>query len=310
MVIENDLNNRSEYIPVVCAADDKYSMPVAVMACSAVANLPSNRKLLLFVIDGGIKENNKQKILNSVDSSRCHIKWLQPSDILLEKMKLSGHISLAAYYRILIPELLSSEFQKVIYLDCDLVLNQNLEQLWQNDIEDKYLLAVQEIKTPYVSAALLNYDKLGIPPDWKYFNSGVLLINLEKWRKDNISTKIIQYVEQNKEYIRFHDQDGLNAVLAGQWGELDPRWNQTPFIYEYSSWENSPFNESTFNNVLNNPWIIHFASSFKPWNAYKYRDKELFYKYLDMTAWAGWRYTFWNAIYRKFIRLITRSEKR
>ncbi|NJO64007.1 MAG: glycosyltransferase family 8 protein [Richelia sp. RM2_1_2] len=313
MISTVPLSKTTQYIPVVCAADDNYAMPLAVTARSILENLGEDKKLLLFVIDGGIKEHNKQKIINSLDANRCDVKWLHPStDELLKKMKISGHISVVAYYRFLIPEIISSEFEKVIYLDCDLVVNHDLSELWELDLKDNYLLAVPEIRFPYLFQILPNFDKLGISSDCKYFNSGVLLINLQKWRKDQIGLKAIQYVEQNIEYIVFHDQDALNVVLAKQWGELEPKWNQTPFIYDYSTWKDSPFQEEAFNDAVNDPCIIHFASKHKPWNTYQYRerDQKLFYKYLDMTAWAGMRFTLWMAIYKKLMRIILRNNKR
>ena len=307
------LSKTTQYISVVCAADDNYAMPLAVMARSILANLAEDKKLLLFVIDGGIEEHNKQKIVNSLDPNRCDVKWLHPqTDELLKKVTISGHMSIVTYYRLLIPELISDEVEKVIYLDCDLIVNQDLNELWKLDLEEKYLFAVPEIRFPFIAQVLPNFDELNIPSDSKYFNAGVLLINLQKWRTDQIGLKAIQYIEKNIEHIRFWDQDGLNAVVAEKWGELEPKWNQTPFIHDYSSWKDSPFEEEPFKNAVNNPCIIHFASKFKPWNTYQYRerDKKLFHKYLDMTAWAGMRFTLWTAIYKKLTRIILRTNKR
>jgi len=314
------LNNvSSNVIPVVCGADDKYAMPLAVMICSILSNLDSSRELLLFIIDGGIKEENKQKIIRSIDSSQCTIQWLTPSEDLLKNLKLSGHFSIAIYYRLLIPDLLPNTFDRAIYLDCDLIVNADLGALWDIEIGDHYLLAALDgdhyllkpldSRLPSSASVLLNSEKLDVLPH-KYFNSGVLMLNLKKWRSEQIGLKVIHYIDQYPENIRFPDQDGLNVVLAGQWGELDLRWNQTPFIYNYSFWSDSPFDQETYNNIINDPWIIHFASKFKPWNTYKFRAKhqELFYRYLDMTDWTGWRFTFWQAIYKKLYRVLSRTE--
>ena len=305
-------NTANKVIPVVCAADDKYAMPVAVMARSILSNLDSSQSLLLFVIDGGIEEHNKQKILKSLEHTQCTIEWLKPSNDLLKNLKLTRYFSVAMYYRLLIPELLPQHFDRAIYLDCDLIVNADLRKLWDIDMGDNYLLAAVDTHFPYMSSGLLNSEKLNIPPDWKYFNSGVLVFNLKKWRAEQIGLKVIHYIDQHPEDIQFPDQDGLNIVLAGQWGELDLRWNQTPSIYDYTSWEDSPFEQETYSNVINDPWIIHFASKFKPWNTYKFKKdhKELFYQYLDMTAWRGWRFSFLKAVYKKIYRIIFNTEER
>ncbi|NMG11520.1 glycosyltransferase family 8 protein [Brasilonema sp. UFV-L1] len=296
-----------ESIIIVCAADNRYAMPLAVVIRSVLENVRSDRLCTFFIIDGGISQKNKNKILKVSDSKQCIITWLKPPDDILDNMKVSGHIKVATYYKILIPILLPDNYCKAIYLDSDLIVQGDLGKLWDINIENNYLLAVQDSGIPYVSSyyGLQNYKELGIPLDYKYFNAGVLVLNLEKMRKQSTSTQVIQYLEDNKQHIRWHDQDGLNAVLAGKWGELEPRWNQLPSIYNNSSWKDSPFSQEEFTNALKEPYIIHFASSSKPWNSTVYHPaNDLFFHYLDMTPWVGWRWTIWRRIWRKIIQKI------
>lgn len=105
-----------------------------------------------------------------------------------------------------------------------------------------------------------------------------------------------------------NDQDGLNAILAGKWQEIHPLWNQMPRIYDYSSWNESPFAEDIYNELLHRPYIIHCTNYPKPWCAglrveCKHPKKHLFFQYLDMTAWSGWRDTFGRRLGRKFMKL-------
>ncbi len=316
-----------EPIVVVCAADDKYAMPLAVVARSALENLKSDRKMILFVIDGGITTFNKRKILQSLDSSRCEVTFIPKPDYWIgtieevfrylraESTPESRHIlsaSGAAYYRLFISELLPDQFDRAIYLDCDLAVKGDLSQLWETDFGNNYVLAVQDIWAPYISSpltGLLNYKELGIPADSKYFNSGVIVINLKKWRTDGIAAKAIEYLKCNGKYVHLHgeavlnallDQGVLNALLAGQWGELDPRWNLTPAIIDlYSSWQNSPFSEAVYNRLIHEPYIIHFATDRKPWNSRHTLFKDAFFDYVDMTAWSGWRLTPWRRFWLK-----------
>ncbi|MFM6075956.1 MAG: glycosyltransferase family 8 protein, partial [Dolichospermum sp.] len=180
---------KNKQIIVVCAADNNYAMQVAVTGKSALANLQGDRKILLFIIDGGITNHNKQKILKSLDSEKCQVKFLPQPDSLLgnnieeinkrlgpDGKTIAKYVSIAAFFRLLIPEILSNELEKAIYLDCDLVVRGNLEQLWQTDLGDNYVLAAQDSWIPYVSNpnGLLNYKELKISSDSKYFNTGVL----------------------------------------------------------------------------------------------------------------------------------------
>jgi lipopolysaccharide biosynthesis glycosyltransferase len=284
-------------------------MPLAVTVRSALANLKSNRKIGLFILDGGISKSNKKKIIKSLELEKIDISWIQIDDTELNNLQLSRHLTTTAYYRLLITKFLPPEIDKAIYLDTDMVVQGNLEDLWNIPLQDNYVLAVQDDVVLYISMSdgLRNYQDLGIDPDEKYFNSGLLVINLEKWRSENIGEKVIELIKENREYMK-NDQDGLNAVLAGKWGEIHPRWNQMPRIYDYSSWQESPHAEDIYKELLHQPCIIHFTNSPKPWYAglkaeCRHPKKDLFFQYLDMTDWSGWRDTFWIRLVRKFMKV-------
>ncbi len=300
MTISLNSGSILEPIVIVCAADDNYSMPLAATLHSAIVSLinnglqqlePHQQIASLFVIDGGISRANKRRILQSLPLQGVSLNWLQPKKVIFKNLPTSQSITIAAYYRLLIPTFLPKHFTKAIYLDSDLIVRGNLKELWHIDIAEKHLLAVQDMGAPYVSSSrgLLNYQMLGIPADCKYFNSGVLVMNLRKWREDRISQQVLEYLEQNKKYVRWHDQDGLNAILAGKWGELDPRWNQLPYIFRYLSWEESSLREDVYNALKNDPYIVHFSTRDKPWKENcQHPHKELFFQNLDMRIWSKW----------------------
>jgi lipopolysaccharide biosynthesis glycosyltransferase len=315
-------------IVVVCAADNNYAMPLTVAALSALENLSRDYKMQLFLIDGEISNSNKQKIRQSLDSNRCQIKFIPRPDRYLSEVQdvlkslrsktpnEQQHIavSLAPYYRLFLAKLLPPEIERAIYLDCDLVVKDDLKELWVQDFKDNYVLAVQDMWVPYVSSvAGVPYDKLGISANSKYFNSGVLVINIKKWRSDDITTKAIEYLKTYQQDIRAHDQDVLNGLFAGHWGEIEPRWNLTPAIIDlFPSWQESPFSEEVYRRLIDNPSIIHFATSRKPWNSRHTLFKEAFFEYVDRTAWSGWRLTVWRrlkiSMSREYKKLLSRFE--
>jgi lipopolysaccharide biosynthesis glycosyltransferase len=306
-------HDRNESIIVVCSADDKYAMPLAVMARSAIENLNEYRNIVLYVIDGGISTENKEKIIKSLPAEKCKVVFLTAPSVLMRDLELAHqycveeeiesntHVSLATYYRLLIAELLPESCEKAIYLDCDLIIKRDLDHIWQIDIKEDYALAVPDIWINSVSApdGLLNYKEIGLDANAKYFNAGVMIINIKKWKDDDIFSKSVDYFTKNKHHVRYHDQDILNALLSGKWSEIDPRWNVTPIIHYYSDWKESPFSEEIYNNLIQDPWIIHFASDLKPWNSRKTQLKENFFHYVDMTAWSGWRLTLRRQLQRK-----------
>ncbi len=311
-----------QQIVVVCSADDNYAMPLAVTLRSAIDNLKDNCKILLYVIDGGIQAINKQKILKSLDLEKCEVEFLQiPKSVAIEEIEainktlgpdgqtISKYLSIATFFRILIPDLLPINIDKAIYLDCDLVINGDLSELWQHELGDNYILAAQDTWIRNVSApnGLLNYQELGIAADAKYFNAGVLVINIKQWRADEFCTKAMNYLRENKQYVRWHDQDVLNPLLAGKWQQLDPKWNfNSTSFYDYDSssyldWqdEESLFPKDIYNNLITNPAIVHYASAKKPWTSRHCPRKEDFFKYVDLTEWSGWRLTPWQRLQRR-----------
>ncbi|GAB4382606.1 MAG: glycosyltransferase family 8 protein [Elainellaceae cyanobacterium] len=301
------MNNQLEQdILVACAADENYAMPLAVTVRSLVANLDPARRVVLFVLDGGIKPSQKQRIERSLDPQKIEIKWIQPSDDLLKDLPVSEKYPVSTYYRLLLPQIIPDHIQKIIYLDSDLIIQSDLGQLWDIELGNRSALAVQDICHRYVTRTNhINPKKYGIKDDCKYFNTGVLVINLERWRTDNTAEKAIDIIRNNPEEMLFADQDALNIVLAGQWGELDPRWNQMHAVHDYQSWQESLYSEEVFQDVVQHPHIIHFTTPPKPWSkGCNHPEQKLFFQYLDMTAWQGWRNTLWRRAFRKIRRLL------
>jgi lipopolysaccharide biosynthesis glycosyltransferase len=170
---------------------------------------------------------------------------------------------------------------RAIWLDCDLVVTGDLARLWDMDLAGRYALAVQDHGVPFVSSpgGVSQYERFGLPADAGYFNAGVMLLDLDLLRRDEIPARAIEYLLQHRDTVVFWDQEALNAVLAGKWGALDPRWNHIANPRGALPGEGP-----------DGPWIYHFAGNVKPW-AYPTADPShaLYYRYLDQTAWAGWR---------------------
>jgi lipopolysaccharide biosynthesis glycosyltransferase len=286
-------NMNKSTVFVTCASDRNFVIPLVVMLKSLLTNFKNNRKIVIYILTKDLKYFYRKKILKSLKMERADIRFVYINDNSLKKLKVTAHITVTAYYRLLMPMVLPKELKKVIYLDSDLIVNTDIGKLWDLDIGQNYILAVPEQgkNCLYVSSpgGLLNYKELGIDPTSKQFNSGVMLINLDRWRKDNISQEVIEYLEQNKEKVRWWDQDGLNAVLAGKWGEIDHRWNLLTQIFSNLSWEDGPIKEKEmYKELINHPYIVHFNTSSKPWHIKSNHPyKNLFFHYLTMAKWLG-----------------------
>jgi lipopolysaccharide biosynthesis glycosyltransferase len=271
-------------IVLACAADDRFGMPLAVMLRSAIDNLGPGRRVRAMVIDGGIAPWTKRRVLRSLDADRIEVRWLSPDRRRLARVKVTGHIRVASYFRLLVPELVPPSCPRAIYLDSDVVVEGDLGALWDLDLSGYPVAAAQDMCTPWLSSryGLSNWQALGFAAEDGYFNAGVMLMDLDAWRTEKVGEAVIAYVEANPAHVRFWDQDGLNVVLHGRWLRLDPRWNLTMQPGQPLRDEDRP--------VVDAPFVTHYLSTHKPWDvgcAHPRRD--VFFRHLDRTDWAGWR---------------------
>jgi len=300
--------NQETCVHVVLAADDRFAMPLAVTVRSLAECLQPGRALRLFVIDGGISDANRQKLIQSWPASIKEVNWINAPTDLLTGLDVKGHVTVATYFRILIPELLPADVQRVLYLDADLLVRSDVTQLWEMDFGDRLCLAVQDLAAPYVNSLIpslqskhpqlaagqpcpiRNYRDLGLAADLPYFNGGVLMIDLARWRAENLSTQFVNCLRDNAEDLLWWDQYALNVVLAGKAKMVDPRWNQGETVYRFESWEESHLDQLSFEQVRNDPYIVHFTSTFKPWHFFtKHPYRQAWFEVLDRTEWRGWR---------------------
>ena len=280
-------------VSLACAADDRYAVQLAVVACSAAAHLGPEARLDLYVVDGGLTDAHRRKVDACVRQVRpdTTVRWLVPDLGELAGVKVDGHISIATYIRLLLPTLLPPELDRVIYLDGDLVVEGDLARLWDEDLSGVALRAVQDYSIPYVGhrIGLKRYQELGYPPDHPYLNGGVLLMNLDWWRRHEAASRVLDYLRTYRDDVRWWDQDGINAVLGRDWRPLDPRWNRMTKVHTLHTHEPSPFKEQMLaskEELLAHPYVVHFSSPSKPWTqGPRHPDFEDFRRHLHASGW-------------------------
>lgn len=236
----------------------------------------------LYIIDDHINKANKSKVLKSILSEKVHIKWISINERLISKISLPDSDCINTYsrdvhLRFLAPYILPSYVKKVIYLDSDLIVLKDISKLWGIDFKDNIILAVRDSFVRSIGSryGVVNYKQLGINPRLKYFNSGVLVINIEKWRNEEITPKLIECLRKNKNYAQFPDQYGLNVILINKWGELNSRWNQFPDAKKKNS----------------KAYILHYVGLKPHMRNGKsfFNEKTFFNDYFDLTQLKGWR---------------------
>lgn len=169
--------------------------------------------------------------------------------------------------RIFLPEILAN-LNRVLYLDSDIVALGSLQKLWATKLGNNYLGAVTN---PFGSDARVPHLPLhiGLPDMASYFNSGVLIMNLARMRKDKVSDRILAYSIAHHDELIYPDQDALNIVLAKRWLRLHPRWNVQQSILQFEDL-NCVYDPIEFHEARITPSLIHFEGPpfMKPWNAH------------------------------------------
>jgi len=277
----------------------------------------------LFLVDGGLRPGTRRQLLRILDPDRVDVTVVRPDPARIRELVVpnqppeSIHLeSPAVYARLLADELLPASLERVIYLDSDMVVLGDLGELWDVEMGGHGLLAVQDQGVPYVDAGralahidavrphlvqergVANWEELGLDPTAKYLNSGLLVLDLDAWRREGLSSRLVECLRRNREHAWDADQYALNVVFAGRWGELDLRWNAAPALFMYPSPAESPWDDATWKRVTDAPQIVHYVGRWKPWYWGRRRNRhpwrayfDRYYDELDWPLWRRWRWT-------------------
>lgn len=267
------MNNDREIIPVFFAVDDGYVPFLAVAMQSLIDNSSEEYRYEIKILFTEITEDNKKKILKSYTRENIEIEFVNLTEKLAEiteKLYTRDYYSKTTYYRLFLPELYP-EYDKVLYLDSDMVILSNVAELYKIDIGNNLLGAVpdgvvqsSDIFQDYVEKVV------GVSDYNNYFNAGALLLNLEELRKFDFLDKFL-YLLENIKFKVAQDQDYLNRLCKGRTVMLDSKWNVMPGgIAEVGRAD------------LN---IIHYNLSYKPWHYDNIMYQDYFWEYATKTKY-------------------------
>lgn len=266
-------------IHITLASDDNYARHMGIVVLSLLSNTARPELLHFHFLSAGIAPVNRQHIETLIHSYGAHCEFICPDDEIYGAIPKKRY-GVAALFRLSLGTLLPTELTRVIYLDCDVLAFDDIADLWQLDLDGKIVGAVTNL-------GVQSEKRLGVP-DGEYFNSGVLLIDLAKWRENQIGEKTLAFMQQDTQRLIFPDQDGLNCVLQGRWQHLPLRWNQQPATYsmrEKGKTERG-LTPAQFHEAVNNPGIVHYLGRNKPWNYMTFHPlKENYWAYLARSPW-------------------------
>jgi len=272
--ISRDLGQRGD-LNVMCCCDERFLAHTATMLVSLMENSDhAQYRVHVFLLHSGVSSRDLDQLAKMVSAYDSTLSGYSVDVARLEGLKVDKHASLANYYRLLAPEVLPESVYRVLYLDSDLLVRKPLATLWHTDLAGLVLGAVE-------NPGFVDHDRLNLPRGLKYFNSGVMLVDLQRWRSERISQQVLEFVRNRRERVVFWDQDGLNAVVGDRWLPLDPCWNVQHAMFS------EPSLRLRYADAVSDPCIVHFSGmGLKPWSAgHELPFADEYWKYRKKPPW-------------------------
>lgn len=252
---------------VLLISDDNYAFLLGGCLYSLLYTNTAVKTINVYIISDHISRGSLEKIIEIGKRFDRKIIVVDPPN-MSKDIVVKGTLNISTYYRLMLSSVIPDSVDKLLYLDCDVLIRGNLEDLWNTDISEYYLGGVYDTTGKYARKAV------GLKRHGLYVNAGVLLINLKKWRKEKIEAKFLKYLDEQGWKVEFNDQGVINHVCSKRIKLVNPKYNFMP-TYERYSWRQLKWivNSDTFYSYENikeskrNPLIIHFAgyAFSRPW---------------------------------------------
>lgn len=271
---------------IVCVSDEGYSQHAAVML-ESLFETNTDKQFKIFYLAYKLKETTKEKLRHQCNKHNNEIFFIEDNYDIIKGFKV-GQWNSIMYLKLLTPEYLPKEINKYLFLDVDMVINADINPLYNYELNNNIIAACEDIPD-----CILHKKRLGLPSTANYINSGVIVVDLEKWRRKNISW--IEYMRINNiDFI--NDQDVIASYFMNEICILPIKWNMVTFYYMRKPKIFDKYLE-TLKEDKKKPGIIHFACPIKPW----YKDcthpfSNLYHKYLSHTAWKNYKFPYYEKL--------------
>ncbi len=268
---------------VACAADQHYLAHSAAMLHSVLTHGMEHRVHIHYLHGPGLTREAISRLTDMAEDNGGTISFVSVADGMIAELPEMSEVTATMWYRIFLPELLP-DVDRALYLDIDTIVLDSLAPLWEIDLRGYYLAAVSNVWPPWIVG---HPDRLGLPGSQIYFNSGVVLMNLDLMRRDHCTPAIRRYAIEHRSQLVWPDQDALNVVLGSRRLGLHPRWNCMNSILQFPG-AVDVFTPAEIEEAHRRPAIRHFEgpSVNKPWHVLcETRDKESYRRHRRQTPW-------------------------
>jgi lipopolysaccharide biosynthesis glycosyltransferase len=236
------------------AISRQYLLPLAVLLDAIRRHHPADLQIAFHLLHTDLQADDLVRL-----STVGEIHPIQIPPAFIQRLPADRRFPIEASVPLLLAEVLPPEVERVLFLDADTWVCDDLRPLWAVGLGDQVLAAVADPAIPLVGAprGVKGCRDAGIPEGAPYFNAGVMLIQLEQWRRRAVSRLVDDYLRRHAGRVDFLHQEALNAVLWNRWQPLDERWNVPGSLAGRLYGKHS--------DAWRTPGIVHFAGTMKPW---------------------------------------------
>jgi lipopolysaccharide biosynthesis glycosyltransferase len=279
-----DRSASASEIIIACAFDDSWTPHFATCATSIAASRRGER--VHFILVGGptLTARSTRAVGDYVRDLGLSWELLTPSEEALRSLPTGGIFSPLVWYRTLLPALLP-EHDRVLSLDVDTLVLENLGPLFARDLGDNLLAAVSAAPGP---SPFFREPFAGLPPLSYCFNAGVMMLNLEAMRESEIGPRAIALGHEKGERLVFAEQDALNHLARDRWEMLHPKWNALSYLWMAPEFADDAYTDLERATARTSPAVIHFEGGpmIKPWYfRCSHPLRELYRSYRAQTPW-------------------------
>lgn len=267
---------------ILCATDDNYAPYCGLMLTSFLENHKAFHTEVYIIVKNNLKEEKRLKRLEERYDVKLNMVEFSFNDVTSSFPIGIGGWTIEMYYRLFASELLPKDIDRVLYLDCDIIVDGDVSNMYFSDLDGFSALVCTDI----MSVQSGSPKRLGYDERHGYFNSGMMLINIPYWCEHDILRRSIKFIKENSERLIYYDQDVLNYVLHDSKKFIGIEYNfVSPYIMK------SVFNDldqEIHQKVLTcSPKIIHYTHM-KPWTifAYKFPLTRVWEKYCKVSLWS------------------------
>jgi lipopolysaccharide biosynthesis glycosyltransferase len=269
---------RGPHEPIVLAfvADEAFAMHLAVTLYSALVNLEPETPVRVYVLTNSIRPTTQMRIqqMSARTGRPVEVAFLPVDDGLFDafSIRMKEEYSIASFYRLVLDTVLPRHHRRVLYLDCDMIVEDDLAKLWAVDMQGATMLAAPERTVSCPRYGVSRWRELGLPEEALYFNAGLAVIDLDRWRDADYGRRVLEYLDRYGDQLHIKgNQEGLNAVLAGDWTPLDPAWNVLNWYFDRDWFASASYGPvpaaQDLDRLTSRPKVIHYTTTYKPWSA-------------------------------------------